>query len=254
MYFYLIRLKGSQLNDIFESDEIYKIDDTVVVESTRGKELGTILRLMHPLKPFGKVISLANDYELGLYWENMEEEPKSLETAQRYVDELNLEMKILTVQYNLDRSKVFINYTADKRVDFRELLKILSKEFRARIELKQLGIRDHAKLIGCLGTCGLIACCNYKNKFESITINMAKNQMLLLNNSNLSGVCGGLKCCLSYENEDYIQCRKNFPRIKSRVEYQKKEYFVLDFNCISESVLIANENDRIYVQLKELSV
>lgn len=252
MYYYLVKLKGTQFVDVFETSKIYEINQKVIVNSTRGLEIGKITREMHPTETMGTIEYVVESYDIERYWKNVEEAQKAQSMTQIRINEHKLDMKLMSTHYNLDQSKVFITYVADGRVDFRDLLKDLSSDLKTRIEFRQLGARDYAKMIGCLGSCGLSACCGFKRDFKSITMNMAKNQMLPLNNESLTGVCGSLKCCLAYEDEMYFECRKNFPKIKSKVIYENNEYRVVDFNCISEKILLSNKEERLYVSLDAL--
>ena len=252
MFYYLVKLKGTQYVDVFESNENYDVKDEVLVSSDRGLEVGQITRIMHPMQAMGQVESKAHIHDVEKYWQNIEQAEAAKVQTEKRIQENNLEMKVFSVHYNLDQSKIFIDYTAEERIDFRNLLKDLSQDFKTRIELSQLGARDYAKLVGGIGVCGRECCCSFKKDFQSITMNMAKNQMLPLNNEALSGVCGSLKCCLAYENDQYFECRKNFPRIKSKVTYNDKEYQVQDFNCISEKVLLTSRDERIYVSVERL--
>ncbi len=252
MFYYLVNLKGTDFADIFESQQAYKKDHDILVESERGLELATIKREMHPMESMGSIISYASAQDIESYWHNLEIAESSAQQIKARIQQHKLEMKLLSVHYNMDRSKVFVQYLSDKRIDFRDLLRDLSQDLKTRIELKQLGARDYAQMIGCLGSCGREGCCSFKRSFESITIHMARNQMLTLKNESLTGTCGSLKCCLAFENDMYTQCKKRFPKLKSKVNYQDREYTVLDFNCISEEVLISNNNERLYVPLSNL--
>lgn len=252
MIYYLVKLKGTQFVDVFESSNVYEINTEVIVNSERGLEIGKITREMHPMKALGTIQYQADSFDIEKYWTNVEESEKAYEKTKKRIQEHNLDMNLLSVQYNLDQSKVFITYTSNDRVDFRTLLRDLSLDLKTRIEFRQLGARDYAKHVGCLGTCSQIACCAFKKDFQSITMNMAKNQMIPLNNESLTGVCGSLKCCLAYENETYLECRKHYPKIKSKIIYKDKEFRVVDFNCISETILISNEDERLTVPLSVL--
>lgn len=252
MYYYLVKLKGTQFVDVFESDSVFEVSTEIIVQSDRGLELGKISREMHPMQSMGEIVRIATKQDINNYWYLVELAESSKETVIKKVQNHKLDMDILSVMYNMDQSKVFINYRSDKRVDFRMLLRDLSQDLKTRIELKQLGARDYAKYVGCMGSCGRISCCSIKRNFENVTIGMAKNQMLPLNNDSLSGPCGSLKCCLAYENDQYMACRKKFPKLKTKIQYQNKEYIVLDVNCISEKVLLSSQNERLYIPLKNL--
>ena len=251
MNYYLVKLKGTQFVDVFECKENYDVGTHVVVDIQNSKELGQIKQVMHPTQTLGPILYAASDYDVTRYWDLVEEALEAKNITQKHIEKHKLPMQIISAQYNLDKSKIHIAYTSQQRVDFRALLKDLSYDLKTRIELKQLGARDYAKIVGGLGSCGIIACCINKREFDSITMQMAKNQMMPLNNDALSGVCGSLKCCLAYENDLYFECRKKFPKIKSKVMFNHKEYSVFDFNCISEEITLKNAQERITITLNE---
>ena len=191
-------------------DDTLKVHDKVVVETIRGLELGEVkvglkkveeVQLGTALKP---ILRKATDEDIANYHKNEESAIKAQETFVTCVKEQNLDMYLVSAEYTLDGTKVIFTYIADERVDFRELLKVLASKLHCRIELRQIGARDRAKAIGGLGPCGLPLCCaTFLSDFEGISINMAKNQLLALNISKLSGQCGKLVCCLKYEDSLY---------------------------------------------------
>ena len=161
-------------------------------------------------------------------------------------------MNLISCEYNLDKSKVIFSYVADERGDFRELLKALASRLHTRIELRQIGSRDKAKLIGGIGLCGLPLCCaTYLNEFDGISINRAKNQMLAINIPKLSGQCGKLMCCLKYEDDAYSDLKKDFPDIGAKVFVDKVQYEVTSINVISRMVKIDNEDDSKFLSLED---
>ncbi|MDD4184139.1 MAG: stage 0 sporulation family protein [Candidatus Izemoplasmatales bacterium] len=198
--------------------------DQVVVETIRGIEIGTASEdpklikdneVVSPLKP---IIRVATDQDKAMQAENEAMEPGVLKRTQELVKKHQLDMKLLTAEYTLDRQKLLIYFTAEGRVDFRELVKDLANEFHIRIELRQVGARDGAKVLGGIGPCGLITCCSqFLGEFEPVSIKMAKNQNLSLNPSSISGLCGKLLCCIHYEDENYREFRKQMPKVNSIV-------------------------------------
>ena len=161
-------------------------------------------------------------------------------------------MNLISCEYTLDKSKVIFSYLADDRVDFRELLKVLASRLRTRIELRQIGSRDKAKMIGGLGVCGLPLCCStFLNEFDGISINRAKNQMLAINIPKLSGQCGKLICCLKYEDDAYTEERKKFPELGSKAFIDKVEYTVTNINILSRVVKIENDEDIKFLPLED---
>ena len=163
-------------------------------------------------------------------------------------------MNLISCEYTLDKSKVLFSYLADDRVDFRELLKVLASKLHTRIELRQIGSRDKAKMIGGLGVCGLPLCCStFLNEFDGISINRAKNQMLAINIPKLSGQCGKLICCLKYEDDAYTEERRNFPDLGSRLFIDKVEYTVTSVNILSRIVKIENQDDVKFIPLEDFN-
>lgn len=153
----------------------------------------------------------------------------------------NLDMKIIQTTFSLDNSKLLVIYSAEERVDFRELVKDLAREFKTRIEMKQIGTRDRAQYIGGIGVCGLRLCCNsFMHSFDVISINMAKNQLLSLNIPKLSGQCGKLICCLKYEDENYIELKKEFPSMGERITINREEHRITGMNLLSRTITLYN--------------
>lgn len=195
-----------------------KKNEKVVVETIRGLELGFIEtetkeipdeELEHELKP---IVRIANKYDIKNYFANLEKAKKDIEICKKIVSNRGLEMKLLSCEYTLDRQKIIIYYTAEGRVDFRELLKDLASEFRVRIELRQIGPREGAKIIGGIGPCGREVCCKkFLREFDLVTMKMAKDQNMSLSASKIAGVCGKLMCCIGYENDVYCEIRKEIP-------------------------------------------
>ena len=235
-----------------------KLDDKVVVETVRGIELGTIA--IEPmsidkysngllLKP---ILRKATDTDIKLSEINQKDAIFAMEICASEVKKLNLDMNLISCEYTLDKSKVLFSYLADDRVDFRELLKVLASKLHTRIELRQIGSRDKAKMIGGLGSCGLPLCCStFLNEFDGISINRAKNQMLAINIPKLSGQCGKLICCLKYEDDCYTEERKKYPDLGSRFFIDKVEYTVTGVNILSSVVKIENEDDIKFLPLDE---
>ena len=162
-------------------------------------------------------------------------------------------MKVLSAEYTLDQSKLTVSYLADDRVDFRELLKVLASLYHCRIELRQIGPRDKAKMIGGIGICGLPLCCStFLNEFDGISITMAKNQMLALNIPKLSGHCGKLICCLKYEDDVYSLEKTNLPKVGMRVNYQDQLYRISAINILTKMIKLENTENVVTVPLSEI--
>ena len=235
------------------------IGDKVVVETMRGVELGEITFEPIPMdkydSPLGlkPVLRIATDVDVRLYEANQKDAEIALDICITEAKKLNLKMNLISCEYTLDRSKIIFSYIADERVDFRELLKVLAAKLHARIELRQIGSRDKAKMIGGIGVCGLPLCCStFLNEFDGISITRAKNQMLAINIPKLSGHCGKLICCLKYEDDTYSDLRKDFPDLGSKVWIDKQEYTITSINVISRAVKIENAEEIKFLSLDEL--
>ena len=235
-----------------------KLGDKVVVETTHGPELGEVWVEPIPISQYKSVLDLkpilrkATDVDVKLHEINLKDAIFALDICKNEVKRLGIDMNLISCEYTLDKSKVIFSYVADERVDFRELLKVLASKFHTRIELRQIGTRDKAKLIGGLGMCGLPLCCaTFLNEFDNISISKAKNQMLAINIPKLSSHCGKLLCCLKYEDDIYSDLKKEFPPIGAKVFIDKNEYEVTAINVVSKMVKIDNENDSKYLPLSE---
>ncbi|WP_044736577.1 stage 0 sporulation family protein [Geobacillus kaustophilus] len=206
-------------------DAVIPVGEFVIVETARGIEYGKVViankqvdenDIVLPLK---KVIRVANEKDKWIVEENKKAAREAYDICLRKVEEHGLEMKLVDVEYTFDRNKVIFYFTADGRVDFRELVKDLASIFRTRIELRQIGVRDEAKMLGGIGPCGRMLCCStFLGDFEPVSIKMAKDQNLSLNPTKISGLCGRLMCCLKYENEEYETAKEQLPDLGEYVE------------------------------------
>ena len=221
-----IQFKGSGKIYYFSPlDYHFRLGDSVVVETVRGLEMGKIAipnktvnatELEYELKP---VVRRATRRDIENEENNNKLAPISFEKFKKFVRDLNLDMKPLYCEYTVDCSKVIFYYCAEERVDFRELLKLLTPEFKLRVELRQIGPREGARVIGGIGTCGRELCCKkYLQNFDFVTMKMAKEQSMSLNNSKISGACGKLMCCIAYEAELYKELKKELPAIGNMVK------------------------------------
>ena len=236
------------------------IGDKVIVETVRGVELGTIAIEAITIDKYSNglllkpILRKATDTDIKIAEINQKDAVAALDICAIEVKKLNLDMNLISCEYTLDKSKVLFSYLADDRVDFRELLKVLAAKLHTRIELRQIGSRDKAKMIGGLGVCGLPLCCStFLNEFDGISINRAKNQMLAINIPKLSGQCGKLICCLKYEDDAYTEERKNFPDLGSKFFIDKIEYTVTSINILSRIVKIENADDVKFIPLEDFN-
>ncbi|NLB20420.1 MAG: stage 0 sporulation family protein [Clostridium sp.] len=226
-------------------DYFVEKDSAVIVETARGIEFGQCVvgireisdkEIFSPLKP---VIRVASQKDLDRHRQNKEKEKEAFTVGEKKIEDHHLEMKLVDVEYTFDHSKVIFYFTADGRIDFRELVKELATIFRTRIELRQIGVRDEAKMLGGIGICGRSLCCStWLGDFNSVSIKMAKEQNLSLNPSKISGICGRLMCCLNYEQETYEEIRYRLPKVGAVVETSEGKGTVIGNNVIKESVRV----------------
>lgn len=217
----VVRLKSTKgLYFLSPNSLELEVGNLVVFETDNGLQLGEVCKSSYKEKqdnlvlPLQKVVRMATDEDLNAHKNNHLITDKALNDAKKFSKDLGLDMNFIECYYNLDQSQLIFSFLSDVRVDFRELAKKLAQKYKTRIELRQIGVRDKAKKIGGLGPCGLFLCCNsFLTDFNSVSINMAKNQLLALNPSKINGVCGRLLCCLDYENEVYTELKKGFPKI-----------------------------------------
>ena len=238
-------------------DTSLKSGDKVIVETTRGLELGEVISSCEEKEilssdEFPKFVKLATQQDLFAYDVLKKKGEEAIKQTQEEARKLNLDMTIISADYTIDASKIIICYLSETRVDFRELLKNLASIFHSRIELRQIGTRDKAKMIGGIGICGLKLCCStFLNEFDGISITMAKNQMLALNIPKLSGHCGKLICCLKFENEAYLDAQKDLPRVGLRVRYNDEVYKITSMNVITRLETKENVINVPYDEIKD---
>lgn len=171
-----------------------------------------------------------------------EEEKKAVDMAKKEIEELGLEMKLVNVHFMMGKKKIIFNFTADNRIDFRQLVKKLAAIFKTRIEMRQIGVRDAAKIQGGYGVCGIICCCARSNcHINSIFLKMAKDQGFVVNSSKLTGLCGRLMCCLAYENDFYVEEKKKYPTLGSFVTDGKNKYKIISVNILRDEIFASDE-------------
>ena len=226
----------------------------VVVETARGLEYGKIVvgpkeieeeKLISPLKP---IIRIATEEDKAIYRENKEKAKETFEICQQKIKEHGLTMFLIDCEYTFDRNKLIFYFTAEGRIDFRELVKDLA----SRIELRQIGVRDEAKSIGGLGTCGRKLCCSsWLGDFQPVSIKMAKDQSLSLNPTKISGICGRLFCCLKYEHDVYVEAIEKMPVVGSVVKVENQKGKVIEINPLLEQIKIEFNDKTIKTCLAE---
>lgn len=221
----------------------------VIVETARGVEFGDVVvavkevaekEIVSPLK---KVVRIVTEEDRQINAENKASEKEALETGTRKIEKHQLDMKLVDVEFTFDRNKIIFYFTAEGRVDFRELVKDLAAIFKTRIELRQIGVRDEAKMIGGIGPCGKSLCCStWLGDFEPVTIKMAKEQNLSLNPAKISGICGRLFCCLKYEHDTYHKMLRQLPAYGAKVRCEKGTGDVVDTNVLTGKVKVKIKN------------
>lgn len=255
----MLKIVGVSFN---EKSRIYNFDaknfslkegDKVIVETEKGQQYGFVKNpikeinekdFKYELKP---VIRMATKKDEHIYEKNKEDAKKALMNAKKISDDLSLDMYFQDSSFTFDRKQLLFTYLADDRVDFRELAKRLAGIYRTRIELRQIGVRDKAKEIGGLGPCGRMLCCNtFLTDLNSVTINMAKNQMLALNPTKINGSCGRLLCCLSYEDELYTELRSNLPDIGSIYQKEGIKGKVINIDILRQKFYVQDQEENIH--------
>lgn len=222
--------------------------DSVILDTARGAEFGLCVRGNHSVSarevvtPLRSVLRLATDADRRIHESNLQREKYALGVCQRKIDELKLDMQLVSAECAFDGNKILFFFTADERVDFRELVKALASALRARIELRQIGVRDKAKMVGGLGICGRPFCCReFLEDFQPVSIKMAKTQNLSLNPTKISGTCGRLMCCLNYEQQSYEDLLRTSPKAESFVDTPDGRGTVTQVNLLRQSVQVRLE-------------
>ena len=239
-----------------------KPNDHVVVETTRGLELGQVVIAPEQVlasevdKPLKSVVRKADPEDIKHAQELEAKEREALAECSKLVDKLDLPMKLLSAEYNLDGSRLILYFSAAERVDFRELVRELAGLLKIRVELRQMGPRDEAKLIGGCGRCGRPLCCtDFLSEFAPVSIRMAKEQDLPLNPMKISGVCGRLMCCLVYENEQYHAMKEKLPKDGQKVSTAMGVAKVVGSSPLKETVLVELENEvTVELPLSEITI
>lgn len=220
-------------------------NEFVIVETVRGIEYGKVVITKKQVDendvvlPLKKVIRIANENDRTIVEENKHAAKEAYQVCQQKVGEHKLDMKLVDVEYTFDRNKIIFYFTADGRIDFRELVKDLAAIFRTRIELRQIGVRDEAKMLGGIGPCGRMLCCStFLGDFEPVSIKMAKDQNLSLNPAKISGLCGRLMCCLKYENDEYEAAKEQLPDLDQRIQTPHGTGRVIGLNILERLIQV----------------
>lgn len=221
------------------------LNSYVIVETIRGVEFGKVVITNKQVDeedvvlPLKKVLRVADDKDKLVVVENQEQAKKAFQVCTNKIVEHKLDMNLVEVEYTFDRNKIIFYFTADGRVDFRNLVKDLASMFKTRIELRQIGVRDEAKMLGGIGPCGRMLCCStFLGDFEPVSIKMAKDQNLSLNPAKISGLCGRLMCCLKYENDDYETAKRELPDIGEAIKTPYGKGKVVGLNILERLIQI----------------
>jgi cell fate regulator YaaT (PSP1 superfamily) len=257
-----IRFKRAGKIYYFDSQDIeLQAGDYVVVKTTRGMELGHVVIAPGQIESSGSeenlspVIRKATEEDIAKTEELDAKAEEALIECGKMIAELNLPMKLLSAEYSLDSGRLTFLFSAEERVDFRELVRKLTGKFKVRVELRQVGSRDEAKLVGSFGRCGRPLCCaSFLTEFSPVSIKMAKEQNLPLNPMKISGACGRLMCCLAYEGEQYRAMKEKMPRMGQRVSTRLGEATVVGNNPLKEMVLVELDTEaRVELPLADVS-
>lgn len=236
----------------FEFGEEIVPHQKVVAESDFGLEIGVVVKLFKEEKAEKSILRVATQEDIKNDLANQRDAENAFAIAKEKVIEHSLPMKMLYARYTLDRSKLIYFFSADGRIDFRALVKDLAATFKTRIELRQIGVRDVAKIVGGIGMCGMQTCCSrFERDFKSITLKYAKTQQLLINPSKISGICGRLLCCLAYENDNYIEILQGIPDTGDTAKYQEKIYTVSEVNIFSKTIKLKNDEEELKMTFDE---
>jgi len=245
-----VRFKRAGKVYYFDPDQLQiETGMNVIVETARGVEFGEVVipprdvgedEIVAPLK---KVMRIATEDDVKHALENKKKEKEAFGICLQKIKDHNLEMKLIDVEYTFDNNKILFYFTADGRVDFRELVKDLASVFKTRIELRQIGVRDESKMMGGIGVCGRVLCCSsYLGEFQPVSIKMAKEQGLSLNPTKISGNCGRLMCCLKYEQDAYEQLIKKAPKVGAIVDTPDGQGVVVEIYLIKETAKVKLDN------------
>lgn len=247
---YEIEFKGSRKDYFLSPDRMpVKTLDFLIVQTDRGEHIGRFIRyldksMFENIKEMKSILRRATYTDIEIMMDNKHKEDEAFEVCKVKIENHNLKMKLVDVEYQFDANKICFYFTADKRIDFRDLVKDLAAEYRTRIELRQIGVRDEARRLGGLGVCGRQLCCKtFINQFETITSQMARDQNLSLSPSKISGLCGRLMCCLAFEEDFYKNQSGILPQEGGIIQHDGKNYKVKKVDIFNESFVIKDDKD-----------
>jgi cell fate regulator YaaT (PSP1 superfamily) len=245
-----VEFKGERTDYFLNAKDLpMEVGDYVVVQVERGRDMGKVVRtgadlekITHVRPVTQEVLRKATDDDAKAFEENKHKENEARKVCEEKIANRSLKMKLVDVEYQLDGSKITFYFTADERVDFRELVKDLAAIYKTRIELRQIGVRDEAKRLGGIGSCGRKYCCTtFLQEFEPVTLKMARDQSLSVSPTKISGACGRLMCCLAYERDYYMQVAKRLPKVGTRVETNYGEATVTGLDVFAQAIVAKDD-------------
>ena len=253
---YGVLFKNNSKTYCFKSTFEYSVNDFVIVETEKGEQYGKIVSVLSKKdekNDYKSIVRLATPEDTEIFYDNLKDADSALKKCKEIVQDLGLNMFVINASYNFDRSQLLINFSADDRIDFRELARKLASIYRTRIELRQIGARDKAKQVGGIGICGQKLCCsNFLNQIDSISMNKAKNQNLALNPSKINGSCGRLLCCLCYEDEVYTHCSKGLYPIGTTIKVDGEDALIVGVDILSRTYRVVINDEKRSIRHEEL--
>lgn len=253
---YGVVFKDSEKKFYYQSSLDLGIDDLVVINTDRGEQLVKVVQVLDKNieELEGEIVRKATDEDYNHYMTNLKDAAIAYKKCAELISELNIDMNLVNASYNLDRSQLLFNFTADNRVDFRDLAKKLAGLYHTRIELRQIGARDKAKEVGGIGICGGQLCCvRFLKSMNAISINMAKDQNIALNPNKINGCCGRLLCCLQYEDETYLECSKGMPSMGDVIRIPEGEGPVVGIDVLNRKVKVLIDDEKVEYVVNEQS-
>ena len=253
---YGVLFKNNSKPYYFKSTLGIQINSEVIVDTEKGEQYGKVVNILKEytnIDELKEIVRLATPQDTDIYYENLKDADIALRKCKELIKELNLSMFVINASYNFDRSQLLINFSADDRIDFRELARKLAGIYKTRIELRQIGARDKAKQVGGIGICGQKLCCaNFLNQIDSISMNKAKNQNLALNPSKINGSCGRLLCCLCYEDEEYTRCNKGLLHVGNIIKYNGSLGTIIGVDILTRTYKIIVDDEKLTVKAEEV--
>lgn len=256
MKLYSVVFKSHGKKYHFTGEDNFEIGNNVIVETENGLQYGEIEGIVNnnvDFDKYKKIVKVANEEDREFYLKLLKENKLALDKCKELVKKLNLNMTVVSADFNFDKTQLLFGFLADERIDFRELAKRLASIYHTRIELRQIGVRDKAKKVGGFGVCGQTICCSrFLNHIDAISMNMAKNQNLALNPSKINGLCGRLLCCLQYEDENYLECSKGMPSIGDVIKTKNGEGEVVSIDVLNRKCKILVGSNKEEVEIDEI--